>query len=207
MTVRVLVTRGSWVEEIGQQLLCCGARADVLAPEDDLVKMYRRATHVLIPGGADVHPQEYGERVTWAKPTALARDETELRLARMALKDGKPLMGICRGHQVITVAAGGALYQDIEMDTGAPHPSRPHAIRLHPQSLIGQAMGSVAMVNSYHHQAVKRVPRGWRVVAESTNGVVAEAIECPGLPVISVQWHPEVLAGGGVLFRLFVGLR
>jgi putative glutamine amidotransferase len=134
------------------------------------------------------------------------RDALELRLARLALKDGKPLMGICRGHQVIVVAGGGKLHQDIEMDTGSPHPSYPHAIRLHPQSLVGRAMGATAMVNSYHHQAVKWVPRGWRVVAEATIGVGAEAIECPGLPVISVQWHPEVLAGGGVLFRLFLGL-
>jgi len=205
MRARVLVTQGSWDVEIGELLTALGARVYFLVPNAGWQKVYQRATHVLIPGGADIHPREYGERVTWARPTAPERDQVELRLAHRALDDGKPLMGICRGHQVITVAAGGTLYQDIEAGTGTAHPSRPHAIRVHPQSQIGRLLGPVVRVNSYHHQAVKRVPAGWRVVAESLDGAVVEAIEHPYLPVISVQWHPEVLGDWG-LFQLFLGL-
>jgi putative glutamine amidotransferase len=200
---KVLVTSGSWVEEIQELLTGLGARVHILAPGEDWRKVYREATRILIPGGADIAPVEYGERTTWARPTAPGRDLVELPLARRALADGKPLMGICRGHQVITVAAGGSLHQDIEMDMRVRHPQRPHAIRLHPASRVGRLKGTLAWVNSYHHQAVKRVPAGWRVVAESFDGTVVEAIEHPTLPVLSVQWHPEVL-GDWRLFEAFL---
>lgn len=201
----VLVTPGSWVNEIAQILMGCGARVQILAPNADLNRAYSRASHILIPGGADIHPREYGENVLWARPTAAERDRLELPLARRALAEGKPLMGICRGHQVITVAAGGTLYQDIRMDLRMAHNVGSHIIRVHPQSRVGQVTGVVAQVNSYHHQAVKRVPKGWRVVAESFEGAVVEAIEHPALPVISVQWHPEVL-GDWQLFAAFLDL-
>ncbi len=204
MRARVLMTQGSWTEEIYELLSGLGARVHILAPGEDWQKVYRGVTHVLIPGGADIAPGEYGEKTTWAHPTAPGRDRVELPLARRALADGKPLMGICRGHQVITVAAGGSLHQDIEHNLGVAHTARQHGIRILPRSRLGRLAGSAAWVNSYHHQAVKRVPAGWRVVAESLDGMVVEAIEHPRLPVLSVQWHPEVL-GDWELFEMFLG--
>jgi len=206
MKTRVLMTSGSWVEEIYTLLSGLGARVHILAPGEDWKKAYQGATHILIPGGADIAPREYGERPTWSRPTAPGRDRVELPLARQALADGKPLMGICRGHQVIAVAAGGALHQDIEQDLGVAHTARQHAVRVLPRSRLGRLMGSAAWVNSYHHQAVKRVPAGWRVVAESLDGMVVEALEHPRLPVLSVQWHPEVLEDWD-LFQLFLEMQ
>jgi putative glutamine amidotransferase len=204
MKTRVLMTAGSWTEEIVTLLTGLGAGVHILAPGEKWEKAYRRATHVLIPGGADIHPREYDERNLWANPSAPERDAIELPLARQALTDAKPLMGICRGHQVITVAAGGSLHQDIERNLGVAHTARQHGIRVLPRSRLGRLTGSAAWVNSYHHQAVKRVPAGWRVVAESLDGMVVEAIEHPRLPVLSVQWHPEVL-GDWELFEMFLG--
>lgn len=206
MKARVLVTPGSWVAEIQGLLQGLGARVQILAPDQDWRLAYRRATHVLIPGGADIAPSAYGEETTWARPTAPQRDRVELPLAQRTLTEGKPLMGICRGHQVITVAAGGALYQDIGQELGVEHTARQHGIRVNPRSRVGQVLGVVAQVNSFHHQAAKRAPAGWRVVAESLDGAVVEAIECPGLPVLSVQWHPEVL-GDWQLFEAFLGMK
>lgn len=201
----VLMTAGSWTEEIRELLTGLGAGVHILAPGEKWEKAYRRATHVLIPGGADIHPREYGERNLWANPSAPERDAVELPLARRALAESKPLMGICRGHQVITVAAGGSLHQDIGRSLGVAHPHKPHAIRVYPRSRVGRVLGPVAWVNSYHHQAVKRGPVGWWVVAESKDGEVIEAIEHPRLPVISVQWHPEAM-GDWELFEVFLGM-
>lgn len=200
---QVLLTTGSWTPEIARLLVGLGARVQILAPGEDWQAAYQHATHILIPGGSDIQPREYGAAVTWARPSAPARDRQELPLARQALAEGKPLFGICRGHQVITVAAGGTLHQDIELDLGVAHPQHPHPIRLHPASRVGRVIGQLAQVNSYHHQAVERVPAGWRVVAESLDGEIIEAIEHPQLPVWSVQWHPEAL-NDGRLFAAFL---
>lgn len=204
---RVLLTTGSWVEKIAAMLAQLGARTRILAPGDDWRAAYRRATHVLIPGGADIAPGLYGQSCTWARPGAPERDAQELPLARQALADGKPLMGICRGHQVITVAAGGTLYQDIAQEAGVLHPTaQPHRVRALPGTYLAALYGTQFMVNSYHHQSVARVPAGWRVVAETLDGAVVEAIETPLLPVVAVQWHPEV-QNSWELFEQFLQFR
>lgn len=199
----VLVSEGSWQGVVLGTLQMLGGKALALSPDQDLEAQYAQASHVLLLGGADVHPAHYGQVVTWAQPRASLRDAVELQLAAWALRDGKPLMGICRGHQVITVAAGGSLWQDIAEETGVSHCARQHWARFAPFSRLVRYLGVECCysVNSFHHQAVKRVPRGWYVAAESLTGIV-EAIEHPTLPVISVQWHPEVL-GDGASARLF----
>ena len=163
---------------------------------------------MLIPGGADIDPSLYGEDCTWALPWAPDRDEDEAELARWALADGKPLMGICRGHQMIAAVAGGTLYQDLRVDADVWHQAQHHRIRVDTRSRLSRATGGWCLVNSFHHQAVRVVPPGWRVVAESFDAVV-EAIEHPTLPVISVQWHPESLGdlNSMRLFQQFLRLR
>src|SRR5262249_23141354 len=171
-----------------------------------LAKQYARATHILIPGGADIHPKFYNESVTNALPGNMERDIIESALVRTALSEGKPLMGICRGHQMITVVAGGSLYQDlgIEFEEEARlHRNSRHHVETRNHTKLAKILGHVVpMVASYHHQAVKRVPKGWVIAAVSEDGVI-EAIEHPRKPVISVQWHPEAMAGATSSVRLF----
>jgi putative glutamine amidotransferase len=148
-----------------------------------------------------------------------ALDEAELVLTRWALEDRLPLFGICRGIQVINVAAGGTLYQDLRAQFpgalrhrfapsqyGREH--RGHAIHIEPGSHLAQALGLTVSVNSRHHQAVRDVAPGFVVTARAPDGVI-EGIELPDAPfVVGVQWHPENLAAQDAgmlgLFQAFV---
>lgn len=156
-----------------------------------------------LPGGGDVHAMFYGEPLSpLALEVDLRRDEHEIALAREATGIGLPLLGICRGHQVLNVALGGSLCQDLAREWGAPTtahrnerwaPDRFHAVDLTPGSRAAEAVGScVATVNSHHHQAVARLAPGLTITATAEDGVV-EAIEAPGRPTLGVQWHPERL--------------
>jgi putative glutamine amidotransferase len=208
MMPSVLVTRGARVHDIHSILTDLGASVHILAPGDDLREAFDAASRVLIPGGADIDPALYGEACTWARPFAPDRDDDEAELVGWALAEAKPLMGICRGHQMIAAIAGGTLYQDLGMDADVAHVAQHHRIRVDTRSRLAGVTGGWCLVNSYHHQAVKRVPAGWRVVAESFDAVV-EAIEHPTLPVISVQWHPESLDDDRSLrlFQQFLSLK
>ena len=202
MAAQVLLLPGTGMGLIAGELQTLGARVRVLAPSERISDAYRWATHLVLPGGYDVHPACYGARLTWTEATDPELDELELDLARRCLADGKPLLGICRGHQIIAVAAGGTLVQDIERVLKVPHEAQYHRVRVLPRSRLGEIAGARwYRVNSLHHQAVDAVPDGWRVVAESPDAVI-EAIEHPELPVLSVQWHPELLRDA-VSERLF----
>jgi putative glutamine amidotransferase len=172
---------------------------------------------VVMTGGPDVNPLEYGEErqrniVSIADP---ARDRFELELARAALKNDAPVLAICRGMQVLNVAAGGSLVQDIPSSVpGAlPHQvSDPkhaiaHTVRMAPGSRVAQLLATTeTRVNSRHHQAVKRVGEGLLVTATSPDGIV-EAMEKPDAPFcIAVQWHPENFWRTGEFRELFEGL-
>lgn len=206
--IHVLLTDGSWSGVIRERLLKLGAqRVTVARTFHEMDSAYRRATHVLIPGGADIDPALYGETCVYAQPFAPERDALEYELVGRALDDRKPLFGICRGHQMIAVAAGGALYQDLHAQHGHEHASS-HLVYTTAKSKMAKMVGVSALVNSYHHQAVKALPRGFRAVAYSADDTI-EAMELPGFPLLSVQWHPEVLndAGSRRLFTAFLALR
>jgi len=159
---------------------------------------------VIFTGGGDVVSLNYGEephaRAKWPDPT---RDDMELALARFAGELSLPVLGICRGIQILNVAAGGTLVQDIpSMVSGAvqhyadpldPIPS--HSIDIEADSLLARMLGStMGRVNSYHHQAVKDVGKGLRIVARARDGVV-EAVEASdNRRLLAVQWHPEELS-------------
>lgn len=168
------------------------------------LQIVRRVDAVLLPGGSDIDPDHFGEEVLqengWIEP---GRDRLELAVARLALTEGIPLLGICRGAQVINVGAGGDLYQDIYTQTTtrlqhsqqAPDWYPTHRIEVAPDSrLAGILAVSNLRVNTFHHQAVRRVASGLTAVAHSDDGLV-EAIEAPNHPfAIGVQWHPEIMA-------------
>jgi len=185
--------------------------------------IYDHLDGIFIAGGVDVDPTSYDAgRHELCGRTDLARDYVELMFARWALEDGKPVMGVCRGQQVINVAAGGTLVQDCgELFPGAlKHDYFPgagwardylaHDVRIAPGSRLHTAFGvEQAMVNSMHHQSVDRLGEGLVATAWATDGMV-EALEGTreGQFLVGVQWHPEMLIdtheGTRKLFEAFI---
>ena len=179
----------------------------LLDDEDTLRALYDRMDAVLIPGGVDLDPATYGESPL---PTCgrldPARDRVELMFARWALDEHKPLFGLCRGLQILNVALGGSLYQDIAAQrTGAiKHDYFPtagyardhlaHPVTVTSGSRLDAIVGTAPLrVNSMHHQAVKDLAPGLVATAVAPDGVI-EAVESTGSQfVLGVQWHPESL--------------
>lgn len=208
-TIRVLLTQGSNTARIQQLLTRLGADVGILVNSDKEKVAYAWATHVLIPGGPDIDPAYYDEPNRLVETTSPERDWLESGIVDKALLDKKPLMGICRGHQMIAVMAGGTLYQDISVEAGV-HPHRSyHAVDVR-HSKVFRALfnSSFGVVNSYHHQAVRDVPKGWKAIAHGRDGII-ESISNPNYPVISVQWHPELLydKASQQLFARFLALK
>lgn len=164
---------------------------------------------VIAVGGEDFDPQLYGEQPVRALGEVVpARDVFDLMLIRMAVRSGKPLLGICRGEQGLNVAMGGTLYQDIpsqKKDSFVKHSQKApgtygtHRIDIDPESNLCKMLGGKTSVNvnSFHHQAVKDIAPGFKVVATSEDGVV-EAIEMIGNnKVLGTQFHPEIPTAAG----------
>lgn len=157
---------------------------------------------LVLTGGEDVDPARYGEkRHEKVRSVNAARDATEAALVEAAKGRGMPVLAICRGIQILNVALGGTLVQDISSqcetdiahDEDGPRDSRSHEIIVEPGSLIANAIGTErCTVNSFHHQSVKDVADGMRVSARSPDGIV-EGIESTDEDwwVLAVQWHPE----------------
>ena len=158
---------------------------------------------LVLQGGADISPTCYGEeplQPEWAGDRV--RDDYEMELFSEFMEAGKPVLGVCRGHQLINVALGGTLYQDIPSQIGAQtaHRNREiyeanvHEIRIEPGSGMARLYPDmpVTQVNSLHHQAVRRLGRDLIVEARSSTDDVVEAIRLKGRSyVVGVQWHPE----------------
>ena len=169
---------------------------------------------VLLPGGIDVHPSRYGEEERPAcEKTDDALDTLELRVLQYAKERDLPVLGVCRGHQILNVFYGGSLIQDIPTEyRGEPkvahrypkesEAKREHAIAIEPGSLLRQLLGTPRItVNTYHHQAVKDLAPGFTVTARSDDGLV-EAIEAPGDTfILGVQFHPEKIRDGDPRFN------
>lgn len=170
---------------------------------------------VLLTGGGDVHPRYYGQEVrARLRSVDERRDRMERELALRALEGGLPLLAVCRGIQILGVALGAPLIQQLEGPLPHELPGvgaadrerlrRPlHAVRLERGSRVRELLGTGELtVNSAHHQAVARVPRGARPAAWAPDGVL-EALEVPDHPfLVGVQWHPEWMPGraGAALF-------
>ncbi len=156
---------------------------------------------LLLPGGGDIHPdyfnQDWHPKIKYVNED---RDELEISIFEEAFKEDIPVFGICRGIQVMSVAMGGSLYQDIETvypQEALTHPSvsgkdSRHSIEIEPESMLGEIIGKgIDEVNSAHHQAVDEIGEGFVVTARSDDGIV-EAIENPSKPfMVGVQYHPE----------------
>jgi putative glutamine amidotransferase len=157
---------------------------------------------LVLTGGEDVDPARYGEqRHEKVRSVNVARDATEAALVEEARARALPVLAICRGIQILNVALGGTLVQDIpsqchtdiDHDEESARNSRTHEVSIEPDSLIAKAVGSEHVrVNSFHHQSVKRVADGMKITARSPDGVI-EGIESTDDKwwVMGVQWHPE----------------
>jgi putative glutamine amidotransferase len=188
--------------------------AAVMLPVDERAPgvLLDRIDGLLLIGGADVDPASYGaEREPATESTYPDRDAFEIALTLAAIERGTPYLGICRGMQILNVALGGTLRQEIARADGwNPHRKRvgsfegtEHEIRLEPGSLAALATAEeVHVAHCHHHQAVDRIGRGL-VVSGRANDDVPEAIELEGDAwVLGVQWHPEA-ADKAVLFQAF----
>lgn len=176
-----------------------------------------RLDGLLLTGGGDVDPARYGEQpIPQTEPPEAARDAIELELIDRTLSEGIPILGICRGMQVLNVARGGSLYQHIpaQLPGALDHnPSRrsrtdqKHPIAIEPDSHLAAILDTRRHdVNTFHHQAVKRPGRGVTIVARAEDGV-PEALELPDYPfALAVQFHPErQYTTDPVVRRLFEG--
>ena len=165
-----------------------------------------RIDGLLLSGGADLDPASYGAP---ADPrttnTRRARDDFEIALCRAALERGLPLLGVCRGFQVLNVARGGDLVQhldDAEMHVHTPGVFSDHRVRLEPGSLAATASGETDLpVRSHHHQGIGRLGDGLVATGWAEPGAVVESIEIPGAPgwVLGILWHTEEEASSRVM--------
>ena len=155
---------------------------------------------LLLCGGGDLDPALFGQEDRGSHPPDPKQDRAELELARAFLQAGKPILGICRGMQVLNVALGGTLCQDLRPELVCFHQGAGdvyHPIRMEEDSLLWALYGPRAMVNSNHHQAVDRLGEGLRASTWAEGGF-PEGLEHESLPVVGVQFHPERLRGPGL---------
>ena len=166
----------------------------------DYAELAEKLDGLLVPGGADVSTLLYGEEALQSVTNMKSANDTfEFAVIRKMAELGKPIIGICRGIQVINVAFGGTLYQDLP----SQYPSKQqhyqkgpryepfHHVELEKDSHLAEIFGCTELAtNTYHHQAVKDVAPGFRAVAHARDGVI-EAIEHESKYILGVQWHPE----------------
>lgn len=174
---------------------------------------------IIIMGGHDVEPHFYNEEPLPCLGELLPkRDVYELKLIKAARALKKPILGICRGMQLLNVAFGGSLYQDLSLikrniqikhDQDTRPQERTHSIKIEDNSVMQKVFGKEDMVNSYHHQAVKTLAKDFKITAYAPDGIV-EAIEYTGdCFIMGVQFHPEMTAAVHKpsldLFKEFIG--
>jgi putative glutamine amidotransferase len=206
--------------EYPQSLVDAGAVPVLLAhaPPEDAARALDGMDGLVLVGGDDLHPESYGHDHDGRSKGVDARaDAWEVSLARTAVERRLPVFGICRGFQVLNVAFGGTLHQEITGDgihrpiSDQPHEvlGERHPIHIAAGSRLAAAYGETGhrVVNTIHHQAIDHIAPGWVATAWAEDGVI-EAIEPadPDLPVLAVQWHPEKIRAEGdqVLFDWFV---
>jgi putative glutamine amidotransferase len=218
------VTNCRKLEDYRQSVLHVGGEVRVLDPSAEVAASLEGLDGLLLTGGGDVAPAKYGElphpTVEEAEP---GRDEFELALVSLARERRLPILAICRGAQVLNVACGGTLVQDIpsQVPGALPHKLEvpphqafelAHEIWLDKDTLLSRLMRErlsdtdACEVNSRHHQAVRQLAAGLIVSATAPDGVI-EAIEDPAAGFcLGVQWHPENFWRTGEFRPLFEGL-
>jgi putative glutamine amidotransferase len=196
------LTQLSYIQAVQQ----AGGIALLIPPDPELVEdpdpVLDRIDGLILAGGSDIGPDTYGaEPDPETHGVSPERDQTELAFVRRALERDMPILGICRGMQLLNVACGGTLYQHLPDVVGHGEHRRQlgtfidneHEVDLDPGSLAAQAAGEeLHMTRSHHHQAIDKLGEGLLVTGRSPFDDVPEAIEMPDSSyVLGVQWHPE----------------
>lgn len=150
---------------------------------------------LLLPGGGDVDPVRFGQELDGSQDVDSALDQLQLDTLDRFVKNGKPVFGICRGHQVINVYFGGDLIQDLGEERNLCHRRTEDFDKVHKTitkagTWLAQIYGTEYCTNSSHHQGLGRIGAGLTVVSKAEDGVV-EALAHETLPIYSLQWHPE----------------
>lgn len=213
--MRAAVVADTYVEA----LRAAGALPVGLVPQplesQDAAMLVERIDGLLLVGGADVDPASYGEPLSdRTERTVPERDEFEIALVVAALRRDLPVLGICRGLQILNVAVGGSLHQHLADAGYAEHRPAPghldertaHVVEIVSDSRVAASARALReRVNSHHHQGLARLGRGARVAARSVPDGLVEALEWPEHHyVVGVQWHPEAMELGATI-RAFVG--
>jgi len=185
-----------------------------LLEEEDYLDLYSRFAGILFSGGGDISLDHFrGDPHPRIGEVDPSRDSTELGLMRAAIHDGKPVLGICRGAQVMNVALGGTLYTHIydQVDGALDHAypgdlrrALVHPVNVNEESRAAEIFGETLLnVNSLHHQGLKDIAASLRVAGHAPDGLV-EVVELPDHPyALAVQWHPEWLTDQVPMQRLF----
>lgn len=181
-------------------LSTAGADCIILPPmsKENLHLFLEQCDGLLVPGGNDVNPKTYDEMNDGSFPIEDDIEVLDLEAIRYMVEHKKPIFGICRGLQIINVAFGGTLYQDLptQTDTSLDHnyslnnkaPLQGHRIKIDADSHLFTLLGAELEVNSYHHQGIKDLAPNLKASAYAEDGLV-EALETEG--ILAVQWHPE----------------
>ncbi|MFF8380649.1 gamma-glutamyl-gamma-aminobutyrate hydrolase family protein [Streptomyces sp. NPDC015661] len=210
----------SYFSAFGDKVVAAGGIPVNLPFHCDAEDVVERLDGLIVTGGQDVHPSRWGGNAQ-VDPEAdprwhhdvpdLERDEYEAALIVAALQANIPLLGVCRGHQLLNIVLGGTLVEHIEEGPivhASPNFARDdgddaHTVSFTPGSLAHTLYGPRRVVNSWHHQAVDRLGRGLAVMGTTADGVV-EAIGLADSPVVGVQWHPEWMASPDPVFDWLV---
>lgn len=184
-------------------------------PPDDMQVLTARLDGILFTGGDDIDPRRYGSQPhPKVSGVDARRDQVEDHLVHYAIQTNMPFLGICRGAQVINVALGGSLYEDLpdqfphalqHDNHDLPRNNLAHSVNVERESRLEQILGGgETRVNSLHHQGLRRLGESLQSSAFSPDGLV-EAVELPGHPYgLAVQWHPEELQEHEAMRRLFL---
>jgi putative glutamine amidotransferase len=200
-----------------ESLRRAGAVPVVIPPQPENAReLVESLDGILLAGGDDCDPAVYGEeKHPTVEPMDARRQESDLTLARVARERGIPTLGICLGVQMMNVAAGGTLIQDIDslLETEIEHVSEPedrarHGVFIENDTRLASILGGNEInVNSSHHQAINKIGQGLNVTAHAPDGIV-EGLEDPRHPFyVGVQWHPEDMPreeSASKIFRAFV---
>ncbi len=186
-----------YVSDYGRGVLEAGGLPLHLPLDAGPLDLLDHVDGLVLTGGADIDPSLWGAPCeTDEFPPESSRDRFELALAREAAARSLPVLGICRGMQLLNVSDGGSLHQHVPSHArfdGQPS-TVAHELTVAEDTLLARLCGDRVLVNSLHHQTVDRLGTGWSVSATASDGTI-EAIEKPGATLLGVQWHPEMLVG------------
>lgn len=165
------------------------------------------ASGLILPGGGDITPSFFGEKNTCSKAIDTELDILQFRALELFIKKNKPVLGICKGLQLINIYFGGNIYQDLPTASFHQYTTQDqfHPTTIEKNTILFSLYGPSLIVNSAHHQGIKKIGSDLNAIQWADDGVI-EGIYHTKHPILGVQWHPERLLNGALLFSHFVSL-